>query len=110
LTAEVRVAIHELAEDNLQSMKTITLHEVSDALLHKLEARAAANHRSLEDEALFCLLAAVESDDETINSVQPGRWAEIEQSVCDTIHDRGTPLTEADIERYRGMARGDAGS
>ena len=91
-------------------MKTITLHQVSDSLLQKLEARAAANQRSLEAEALSCLQVAVETEEEMISSIPPERWAAIEQSVCDTIHDHGTPLTEADFERYRGIARGNARS
>jgi plasmid stability protein len=91
-------------------MKTITLREVSDSLLHKLEERAAANHRTVEAEALTCLRVVVETDDDLIESIPAGQWAEIEQSVCDTIHDRGTPLTEADLERYKGMARGDSAS
>lgn len=91
-------------------MKTITLHEVSDSLLYKLEKRAAANHRTLEAEALMCLQVVVETEEGLIESIPTQRWADIERSVCETIHDKGTPLSEADFERYRGMIRGGSNS
>jgi plasmid stability protein len=101
-----RIAIPTGAGDDPHIMKTITLHHVGDHLLRKLEARAAANQRSLEDEAIACLQVTVDAEDELIGAISPGRWAEIEESVCEAIHDKGTPLTVADFEHYRGLARG----
>jgi plasmid stability protein len=87
-------------------MNTLTISAMSDELHRRLVERAETNHRSVEDEALCCLLAAVETDDELVNAIPAGQWGEIERSVCETIHDRGTPLTDADFQRYREMARG----
>ncbi len=79
---------------------------VSDELHRKLKERAAANHRTVEDEVVCCLQATLEADEDLQHSIPASRWDEIERSVCETIHDRGTPLTDADFQRYREMARG----
>jgi hypothetical protein len=79
---------------------------MSDELHRKLLERAQANHRSVEDEVLCCLQEAIEADEELLKTIPSGEWSEIERSVCETIHDRGTPLTEGDFQRYREMARG----
>ena len=93
---------------NLKIMSTLTLSTLDDELHQKLVERAKVNHRSIEDEAICCLQEAIESDEEAINAIPSGAWTEIERSVCETIHDRGTPLTEADFQRYRDKARGNA--
>lgn len=87
-------------------MNTITIPDLDDELHRKLAERAKANHRSIEDEALCCVRVALEADDEALNSIPAETWAEVERSICETIHDRGTPLTDADFKRYREMARG----
>ena len=87
-------------------MNTVTISTVSDELHRKLTARAAANHRSVEDEALCCLQTTIETDEDLLEAIPAGRWDEIERSVCGTIHDRGTPLTDADFQRYQEMTRG----
>ena len=91
---------------NFKTMSTLTIPAVSDELHRKLVERANANHRSIEAEALCCLQESIETDDESLKAIPSESWAEIERSVCDTIHDRGTPLTAADFERYKEMARG----
>lgn len=85
---------------------SINLPNVGEELHRKLARRAAANHRTVEAEALCCLREAIEMDETLMDSVPQGEWVEIEQSVCETIHDRGTPLTDADFQRYRELARG----
>lgn len=94
--------------DNLKLMSTLTLSKLDDELHRKLVERAKINHRSIEDEAICCLQEAIEADDAAINSIPSEKWSKIEQSVCETIHDRGTPLTDADFQRYRDKARGSA--
>lgn len=84
----------------------ITLPALGEELHRKLARRAAANHRSVEDEALCCLREAIEMDESLLDAIPQSQWAEVEQSVCETIHDAGTPLTDADFQRYREMARG----
>ena len=78
-------------------------------LHRKLEERARANHRSIEDEAAYCLRIVIETEDETINAIPQTSWDQIEKSICETIHDKGTPLTDSDFERYRKLARGRKG-
>jgi plasmid stability protein len=85
---------------------TLTIPDLSEELHRKLTERARINQRSIEDEALCCLREAIEQDEEVLNSIPSDSWAKIERSVCETIHDRGTPLTDADFQRYREMARG----
>ena len=87
-------------------MNTVTIPAVDDALLNKLVERAKANHRSVEAEALCCLQEAIEMDEDSLNGIPAEQWDESERSVCETIHDRGTALTAADFDRYRGVARG----
>ena len=87
-------------------VNALTIPDVSESLHRKLAERAKANQRSIEQEALCCLQEAIEADEELLNSIPSGEWAQIEQSVCETIHDRGTPLTNADFQRYREMASG----
>ncbi len=89
-------------------MNTLTLSTLDDQLHRKLVERAKINHRSVEDEAICCLQEAIESDEEAINAIPSGAWTEIERSVCETIQDRGTPLTDADFQRYREKTRGSA--
>ncbi len=89
-------------------MSILTLSTLNDGLHQKLVDRAKLNHRSVEDEAICCLQEVIESDDEAINAIPSGAWAEIERSVCETIQDRGTPLTDADFQRYREKTRGSA--
>lgn len=91
-------------------MKTITLREVSDSLLRKLEERAAVNQRTVEAEALSCLEVVIETEEELIGSIPGELWNDIEGSVCDSIHDIGMPLTDTDFKRYREIARGRKGS
>lgn len=88
------------------AMNTLTIPDMSEELHRRLEERARANHRSIEEEALCCLRAVVETDEEVLYGISAEKWNEIERSVCETIHDRGTPLTDSDFERYREMARG----
>jgi plasmid stability protein len=90
-------------------VKTLTISDISEELCRRLAERAEANHRSIEDEALCCLRSAIESDDDALNAISDREWAQIEQSVCDTIHERGTPLTDTDFQRYREIARGRKG-
>lgn len=87
-------------------MNTVTIPDVGEELHRKLAERAKANNRSIEDEALCCVRVALEMDDEVLNSIPTETWTEVERSICDTIHDGGTPLTNADFDRYRKMARG----
>lgn len=91
---------------NFTAMTTLTIPAINEDLRRKLAERAKANQRSIEDEALCCLRAAVEFDENALNAIPPGEWANIERSVCETIHDRGTPLTDEDFQRYREIARG----
>jgi plasmid stability protein len=93
---------------NLKTMSTLTLSTLDDALHRKLVERAKLNHRSIEDEAICCLQEAIESGEEAINAIPSGAWNEIERSVCETIHDHGTPLTDADFQRYRDKVRGNS--
>ena len=93
---------------NLKPMSILTLSTLNDGLHQKLVDRAKLNPRSVEDEAICCLQEVIESDDEAINAIPSGAWAEIERSVCETIQDRGTPLTDADFQRYREKTRGSA--
>ncbi len=88
-------------------MSTLTISAVDDELRRKLAERAKANHRTIEAEALCCLQAVVAADDDALAAISAESWKAIEQSVCDSIHEQGTPLTEADFQRYRGLARGD---
>ena len=87
-------------------MSTLTIPAVSDELHRKLVERAQANHRSVEAEALCCLQEVIEAEDALLAAIPGQRWNEIERSVCETIHDRGTPLTDGDFQRYRDLARG----
>jgi plasmid stability protein len=87
-------------------MKTLTINRIDDELHRKLAERAAANQRSMEEEALCCLRITIAQDEALLNSIPEEQWKEIERSLCDSIHDRGTPLTEADFARYRDLARG----
>ncbi len=87
-------------------MSKLTIPDLSEDLLRMLAARAKANHRSIEEEALCCMRVALETEEEALNSIPPETWAEVERSVCDTIQERGTPLTNADFKRYRDIARG----
>jgi plasmid stability protein len=87
-------------------MNTLTLTGISDELQRKLTERAAASRRSIEEEALCCLRLTLETEEAILNSIPEDRWKEVEQSLCDSIHDRGTPLTKADLQRYRDLARG----
>jgi hypothetical protein len=87
-------------------MNTLTIADLNDELHHKLLERARVNRRSIEAEALCCLREAIETDEEALNSIPPNEWSEIEKSVCETIHDQGTPLTDSDFQRYRKLARG----
>jgi plasmid stability protein len=87
-------------------MSTLTIPAVSDELRRKLAERAQANHRSVEAEALCCLQEAIETEELLLGAIPGERWNEIERSVCETIHDRGTPLTDDDFQRYRDLARG----
>ena len=87
-------------------MNTLTIPDLNDELHRKLAERARANRRSIEAEAACCLREAIEMDEQTLNAIPPEQWSEIERSVFETIHDRGTPLTDADFQRYREMARG----
>jgi len=87
-------------------MNTITIPSVSDELHRRLAERAKVNQRSIEEEAVCCLLETIESDEAALNAIPQAAWKEIESSVAETIHDRGTPLTDGDFQRYREMARG----
>ena len=87
-------------------MNALVIPDISEALHHKLCERAKVNHRSIEAEALSCLEAVVETDDALLDAVPAGAWTDIEQSVCATIQDRGTPLTATDFQRYQELARG----
>jgi plasmid stability protein len=87
-------------------MNTLTIPAVNDALHAKLAERAHANHRTIEAEALCCLMETIEAEEKALEAIPASTWAEIEQSVCDSIHDRGTPLTDGDFQRYREQARG----
>ena len=87
-------------------MNALTITDLSEELRRKLGERAQANHRSIEDEALCCLRSCIEQDEEALNAIPSIEWNTLEQSVCETIHERGTPLTDADFQRYREMARG----
>ncbi len=89
-------------------MNTVTISTMSDALHRRLTERAAANHRTIEDEALCCLQAAIHEDEERLSAIPPGRWAEVERSISETIQDRGTPWTDSDFQRHLEMARGSA--
>lgn len=102
-----RIAIRS-ETGNLKLMSTITLSTLDDELHRKLVERAKINHRSVEDEAICCLQEAIAMDEGAINAIPSETWSEIERSVCDTIHDCGTPLTDADFQRYREKARGSA--
>jgi hypothetical protein len=48
----------------------------------------------------------IESNDALVSAIPSEQWKHLEQSICDTIEDQGTPLTEADFQRYRELARG----
>ena len=87
-------------------MNTLTLTGISDELQRKLVERAAANQRSIEEETLCCVRLTIETEEAVLNSIPEDRWKEIEQSLCDSIDDPGTPLTKADMDRYRDLARG----
>ena len=87
-------------------MNTLTVTGISDELQRKLAERAAANRRSIEEEVLCCLQITIEQEEALLTSIPDDQWKKIEQSLCDSIHDRGTPLTKADLERYRDLARG----
>jgi plasmid stability protein len=87
-------------------MSALTIRDMNETLHRKLAERAKLNHRSIEDEALCCLQEAIEADEDLLNSIPSAQWKEIERSVADTIHDRGTPLSDADFQRYREQARG----
>ncbi len=87
-------------------MSKLTIPDPGEDLLRKLAARAKANHRSIEDEALCCVRVALETEEEALNSIPTETWAQVERSVCDTIQERGTPFSDADFERYRDIARG----
>jgi plasmid stability protein len=91
-------------------MSTLTLRFESEDLLRRLRSRAAANQRSIEDEAMCCLQATLSEEDELLSSVPDDAWSAIERSVCETLHDRGTPLTDDDFARYRERARGHSDS
>lgn len=87
-------------------MNTLVIADLNEELHRKLAERARANHRSIEAEAACCLREAIELDEEGLDAIAPERWSEIERSVCETIHDHGTPLTTTDFQRYREQARG----
>jgi plasmid stability protein len=89
-------------------MSTLTLSILDDELHRKLVERAKLNHRSVEAEAVCCLQAALETDEAVLAAIPAESWSEIERSVCETIHDQGTPLTDSDFQRYRDQARGSA--
>lgn len=88
-------------------MNALTIPNLNEELHRKLAARARANQRSIEAEAACCLREVIEMDEDALDAIPPERWSEIERSVCETIHDRGTPLTDADFRRFWEMARGD---
>jgi plasmid stability protein len=97
---------NQLDSDTLASMTTLTIPAVNDALHRKLAERAQANHRTIEAEALCCLVETLEAEASALAAIPANTWAEIEQSVCETMHDQGTLMTDGDFQRYRELARG----
>jgi plasmid stability protein len=87
-------------------MHTVTIPDISDDLHRQLEERARTNHRTVADEARHCLEAALAEEAALLDAISTSEWGVIEDSVAGTLHDRGTPLTEADFQRYRELARG----
>jgi plasmid stability protein len=87
-------------------MNTLTLTGISDELQQKLAKRAAANQRSVEEEALCCVRMAIETDEAALNSVSDSRWKEIETSLSEALRETPTAFTEKDREKYRELARG----
>jgi coenzyme F420-reducing hydrogenase gamma subunit len=88
-------------------MKTITLPNVSEALHRKLEARAQAHHRTVEEEAVRCLEELIETDEALLAAIPRKRWERIEEALVLALHDSASDLTQADLARYRDLASSD---
>ena len=58
-------------------MNTLMLTGVSDDLQRLLAQRAAANRRSVEEEALCCLQIAIAQDEAVLSSMPEARWQEL---------------------------------
>jgi plasmid stability protein len=87
-------------------MKTLTVTGIDDELHRKLAERAAANQRSMEEEALCCLRMTIAQDEAILNSIPEERWKEIEKSLGEALRETPTEFTEADKQKYRDLARG----
>jgi plasmid stability protein len=86
-------------------MKTLTLSSLSDGLHLKLAERAAANHCSVEEEAVRCLQLSVE-DEALLDNIPAQRWEAIETSLVAALRETPSDLTDEDSQRYRNLARG----
>ncbi len=87
-------------------MNTLVLTGVSDDLQRSLAERAAANRRSIEEEAVCCLQITIAEDEALLASVPEARWKEIEKSLDEALSEVPTEFTEEDRNKYRDLARG----
>jgi len=87
-------------------MKTITLRGVSESLHEKLETRARLHHRTVEQEALRCLEELIQADEFALKEVSDQSWPVIEQSLVAALNDASSEFSEADLRRYRDLAKG----
>ena len=87
-------------------MNTLVLTGVSDDLQRMLAERAAANRRSIEEEAVCCLQIAIAEGEALLASVPAARWKEIEKSLDEALSEIPTEFTEEDRNKYRDLARG----
>lgn len=86
-------------------MKTLTLSGLSDELHAKLAQRASDHSLSVEEEALRCLQQSLDEDEALLASIPAQRWAGMEQSLADALHESTSDVTPADFQRYRNLAR-----
>jgi plasmid stability protein len=86
-------------------MKTLTLSGLSDELHAKLAQRASEHALSLEEEAIRCLHQSLDEDEALLTSLPAQRWAGMEQSLADALHETASDVTAADFQRYRNLAR-----
>jgi hypothetical protein len=87
-------------------MKTITLQDVSESLHRKLQTRAQHHHCTVEQEALRCLEELIQADEVALKEVSDQSWPVIEQSLVAALNDATSEVSEADLRRYRDLAKG----
>ena len=87
-------------------MNTLTLTGIRDELHHKLVERAAANHRSIEEEAECCLQISLFSDELPEAALPESRWREIEESLIEGVKAPATEFTAENWDRFRDYACG----